>query len=285
MKAEMERVETELHAKWDDIIQLFKENAAEMGVTLFLPHVAQDAYKKCLESSRWLGLMARSRRSAQIDATTMRILNYKLENPMPDEIVERIYEQDIFVVLWQNGNENESIDRVLDEFVRTVSEPRLRESGIGSEIAQSIIQPRILNPLIIYLDANANSDEQIDKTSTSSYDGNKSNRGSTQSVIHRKSSQPATQLDDRKSLSRQSQVLNKAERISMTDRKSIQEQRSESTRPSKASLHHQQRDSLQRSSGSSSPSIEQGFSRKSLVRVSRATLLSATMMEDEDDDR
>lgn len=266
----MDRLEIELHEKWDGVIKLFKENAGEMGVTLFMPHVAKDAYKKTLETSKWLGLISRARHAVQIDAKTMKILHYKLENPMPDEILERIYEQDIFAVLWQNDNENESIEKVLDEFVRNVAEPRQRESVIGDEIVPGIVQPRILDPLIIYLDFEDEQNEQIDD--------NKSHFSSRNSVASRNSKKSAS-LVERKSLSRQSQVLDKSERISMTDRKSIEHQRS-SMRPSKPSLV-QQRESIQRKSSV----IDKRFSMKSLVRVSKATLLSDTMMADEDDDR
>lgn len=256
MKAETSRVETELRAKWDEIIESFASNGSDMGVTIFMPHVAKDAYKRCLEASKWLGLASRSRRMVQIDAKTMSMLNYKLENPMPDEILERIYEQDIFVVLWQNGNPNESIETVLDAFVRNVSEPRMRESALGEELVPGggIIQPRILNPLIIYLDDNPkDSIDTIATTRTTSIDGNKPTRASSNSInpdIVRQS------LDDRREASlRQSQVIivDKAERISMTDRESI-------------------------------PNRQQSSSR-SLVRLSRATLLSQTMMGHEEDDR
>lgn len=257
MKAETSRVETELRAKWDEIIESFATNGSDMGVTMFMPHVAKDAYKRCLETSKWLGLVSRSRRMVQIDAKTMSMLNYKLENPMPDEILERIYEQDIFVVLWQqNLHENEAIEKILDDFVRNVSEPRQRESALGEELVPGggIIQPRILNPLIIYLDDNPkDSIDTIATTRTTSIDGDKSTRASSNNMkpdIVRQS------LDDRgEASSRQSQVLvvDRAERISMTDRESI-------------------------------PKRQQSSSR-SLVRLSRATLLSQTMMGHEEDDR
>lgn len=253
MKAETSRVETELRAKWDEIIESFATNGSDMGVTMFMPHVAKDAYKRCLEASKWLGLVSRSRRMVQVDAKTMSMLSYKLENPMPDEILERIYEQDIFVVLWQNDNPNESIEKVLDEFVRNVSEPRQRQSSLGEELVPGggIIQPRILNPLIIYLDDNPkDSIDTIATTRTTSIDGNNSTRASSNSI------KPRQSLDDlRRASSRQSQVLvvDNAERISMTDGKSIQQRQQSSSR--------------------------------SFVRLSRATLLSQTMMGHEEDDR
>jgi hypothetical protein len=162
MLTERQRLEAELHEKLDGIIKLFGENASEMGVTLFMPHVANGGYKKCLESSKWLGLISRARQTIQINPEMMETLNYKLENPIPDEILERIYNEDIFAVLWQNDNEKESIEKVLDEFVRVVSEPRLKEDNNNEEENQiavvgtgmGILRPRILNPLIIYLEGN-----------------------------------------------------------------------------------------------------------------------------------
>lgn len=263
----------------DGVIELFKSNAGEMGVTVFMPHVAKDAYKKTLETSKWLGLISRARHIAKIDANAMRILNYKLENPMPDEILERIYEKDIFVVLWQNDNGNESIEKVLDEFVRNVSEPHLSENTMDEEIVPGILQPRILDPLIIYLDFEHEHND--DTKTTPSIDDNKSIYSLQNSIISRNSKRKSS-IDERKSLSRQSQMLNIAERISMTDRKSIQQQQkptSSSMRASKPSLSQsQQRDSFQRRSSV----IDNRFS---LVRVSRATLLSETMMADEDNNR
>lgn len=249
MKVERHQIVEKLHVKLDDVIKLFAENASEMGVTLFMPHVANGGYKKCLESSKWLGLISRARQTIQINPEMMEILNYKLENPIPSEILERIYNEDIFAVLWQNDNEKESIEKVLDEFVRVVSEPRLREDnnnnngdeaegnqiaasavGTGTGMGIGTLQPRILNPLIIYLEESG--DENVDITQELS----------------------------------QKEILEEIESPHSND---------------KNSRIFQQEEAQRRRSRISKSSIKSTFSN----RISKSTLLSETMMEDENNER
>jgi hypothetical protein len=234
MLFERQRLVAELHEKLDGIIKVFGENASEMGVTLFMPHVANGGYKKCLESSKWLGLISRARQTIQINPEMMETLNYKLENPFPDEILERIYNKDIFAVLWQNDNEKESIEKVLDEFVRVVSEPRLKEDNNNEEENQiavvgtgmGILRPRILNPLIIYLEEN-----DVD-------------------IIQEVS---------------QKEILKEIEFISKNSQIIFEEEAQAQKRRSRISKS----------------SIKSTFSN----RISKSTLLSETMMEDENNER
>lgn len=63
-----------------------KEFASDMGLTLFMPHVAGAAYKKTSETAKWMSLYNRSKKIIEITPDMLDSLNYKLENPIDDDI-------------------------------------------------------------------------------------------------------------------------------------------------------------------------------------------------------
>lgn len=145
-----------LYEKLDSVSELMQSNAAETGVTLFMPHVADVAWKKTLEASRILMLNSRARKIIQLTQEMVATLNYKLNNPIEDDVMNYLIGKDILAVLW-TADPRKQISEVLNQFVRNVSEPMADEvDPDADEIAPSFIRPRILDPLTVYLDAPQN---------------------------------------------------------------------------------------------------------------------------------
>lgn len=151
-----EKMDSELYEKLDTVIEMMQSNAAETGVTLFMPHVADVAWKKTLEASRILMLNSRARKTVQLTQEMIATLNYKLNNPIEDDVINYLIGKDILAVLW-TADPRKQISEVLNQFVKNVSEPMADEVDPDAvEIEPIFIRPRILDPLTVYLDASQN---------------------------------------------------------------------------------------------------------------------------------
>lgn len=147
-----EKFEADLYEKLDKVIDLMKENSVEAGVTLFMPHVAEFALKKTYEAARTLLLNSRARKTVQITWKKLAILNYKLENPINDDVLKYLIGKDILAVLWL-GDPRKPIANVLTQFVKNVSEPVTVEMAPDeNEFNTEEVFPRILDPFIFFLD-------------------------------------------------------------------------------------------------------------------------------------
>ena len=118
-------------------------NASGLGVTLFMPHVANNLYRKSYETAKSLALVNRVEITIQIRPEMMETLNYRLENPIAESILKHIYEKNLMAVLWYTDVEN-VIETVLQNFVVAVAEPK--EEIIEGEDNK---WESILNPLIL----------------------------------------------------------------------------------------------------------------------------------------
>lgn len=125
------------------MIEVMNKNASDMGVSLFMPHVAKFAYMKTHETAKWLSLVNRSEKMIQLTPEIMDILNYKLDNPIPEKILERIYYQDIFAILWYTDPRN-PVTSVLSDFVKAVSEPKETIDDEGEKFWRMILEPLII---------------------------------------------------------------------------------------------------------------------------------------------
>jgi hypothetical protein len=171
-----EKIEFELHQKLDSIIEAMTENVPDMGVTLFMPHVADGAYRKTSDAAKCLSIVARARKIIQIQPEMMEVLNYKLENPIDPTVMEEIYGQDILATLW-SVDLLESVTKVLENFVRNISEPMSIDEKFdenGNRISSGAFQPPILETLIVYLDQGDNENNSQQNGSTIEIKSNKS---------------------------------------------------------------------------------------------------------------
>lgn len=108
------------------------KNAGDMGVTLYMPHVAKFGLMKTYETAKSLKLVNRAEQWIKLIPEIMDDLNYTLENPIDERILEHIYHQDIYAVLWYTNPPN-PITSVLKNFKDRVSKPRpvvYEEEGI-----------------------------------------------------------------------------------------------------------------------------------------------------------
>lgn len=133
------------------------ERANDMGVTLFMPHVADVALKKTLDTARFLMMIPRARKPVQITSELLLTLSYKLENPLDDTIIDYVYGKDLLAVLWASDPRKDPAD-IMNQFVKEVSElmPVHKDEGAEDNENQERISvevlERMLDPLIVYLD-------------------------------------------------------------------------------------------------------------------------------------
>jgi len=145
IRIEHEASQAEKFAKLDEIIDLMNKNSSDMGITLFMPHVAKDAYRKTLETAKWLSLVNRAGKMIQITPDMMETLNYNLENPIDARILDEIFYKDIFAVLWYMDPRTAVTD-ALREFVRRVSEPQEYEVEGEESVWETILDSLIIDP-------------------------------------------------------------------------------------------------------------------------------------------
>lgn len=145
IRVEHEASQAEKFAKLDEIIDLMNKNSSDMGITLFMPHVAKDAYRKTLETAKWLSLVNRAGKMIQITPDMMETLNYNLENPIDARILDEIFYKDIFAVLWYMDPRTAVTD-ALREFVRRVSQPQEYEIEGEESVWETILDSLIVDP-------------------------------------------------------------------------------------------------------------------------------------------
>lgn len=146
----MEKAAAELHAKLDNIIQLMQDNASDMGVTIFMPHVVDIAIKRTADVGRTVGLFNRARAIIRIQKEMLPMLNYRLANSIDSGILEHLYGKDMMAVLW-SVDMRSSITESLSEFVTNVNEPLPALDENGNRISGDFPQ-RVLDPFTVYLD-------------------------------------------------------------------------------------------------------------------------------------
>ncbi|CRL02201.1 CLUMA_CG015578, isoform A [Clunio marinus] len=146
-QAEKDRVEM-----LDKIITLMKDSASDMGLTLFMPHVADVGFKKTSEIARWMLMTPKGRTFIQLQPNMMPNFCHQLDNPIDENILNYLYGKDILAVLWAT-DPRASTENVLHEFICKVTEPQLKEiEEDGEIIVTDELEPSVLEPLIIYLD-------------------------------------------------------------------------------------------------------------------------------------
>lgn len=151
-----ERVENELKQELDEVIKLMTEYSNEFGITLFMPHAHDGALKNTLKHAQRLQLNTRTRKIVKITQDMMKILNYCLENPIEEEVLNYLFEKEMLIVMW-SGDPRKLIEDELTTFVKDVTknssaeEPDELVSLKNSEESAEFLEG-VLEPLVIYLD-------------------------------------------------------------------------------------------------------------------------------------
>lgn len=139
-----------IYAELDEVIELMKKKASDQGVTIFMPHVAETAFRKTHENSKWCALVNRELKFVQLNPKMMDILNYKLDNPIDEAVLEYIYNKDILMVLWSTASRT-PMTKILKGFMESVAEPQPVDDEEGNRLS-GVFKPAILLPLRLNAD-------------------------------------------------------------------------------------------------------------------------------------
>lgn len=188
-----EKLETETREMLNNVIELMRENASDQGVTLFMPHVTDFAFKKTSEAAKWLSLLSRTRKIIQISPEIFETLNRYLENPIDEDVSNYLYEKDILAVLW--SVDRADTEKMLSDFVKYVSEPQSSTDDEGNRVSGDF-QARLLDPLIIQLSGDNDADIEPEDVEMET-DEKRESRGSKEILTSKRSSESSKNSNER----------------------------------------------------------------------------------------
>lgn len=123
------------------------ESVNDMGVTLFMPHIAESAVKKTSETAKWSGMTIRAKKFINFTTDILEPMKMYVENQMDDDIMEYLREKKVFAMMW--GTEARTIvETVLEQFITNLTQPMPATDENDNEI----LLPSVLKPLVVYLD-------------------------------------------------------------------------------------------------------------------------------------
>lgn len=123
------------------------ESVNDMGVTLFMPHIAESAVKKTNEIAKWSGMTIKAKKFIKFTSELLEPMKVYVENQMDDEVLEYLREKNVLAMLW--GTEARTVvETILEEFITNVTEP----IPALDEDEKVFFHPRLLEPLVVYLD-------------------------------------------------------------------------------------------------------------------------------------
>ncbi len=137
-------------AELDEVILLMKERASEMGVTIFMPHVAEIDKRKINENAKWCSLANRTEEMFVLTPELYEILSYRLDNPLDQATLKYVYGKNLLAVLWSTTMRTSMI-KVLKDFIQSISDPQPMEDDEGNQIPNEF-KPPLLESL--YVDSN-----------------------------------------------------------------------------------------------------------------------------------
>lgn len=154
-----EQVEAEEKKEFDEMVELMTEFAGDMGTTIFMPHVMDSAMKKTTNNARNHYLVPRTRKVVEVTAALLSALEKKLDKPINEDFKNYIEGKEVLAVLW-SGDPGADVESDLEKFVREVSDPVRVDFDASSENGDegSIMEIRILDELIVYLDESDHSE-------------------------------------------------------------------------------------------------------------------------------
>lgn len=129
------------------------DNASDMGITIFMPHVTDIAYKRTADTARSLNQFNRGKTIIRLLPEMLPMLSYRLENPIEPDVIEHLFDKDLLAMLW-SADLKTTITDSLTEFVRNVTEPLPAYDDKGNRISVKFPE-RILDPWTIYLEDNS----------------------------------------------------------------------------------------------------------------------------------
>lgn len=93
-----------------------------MGIVLFFPHVMKDAYRKTGDIADKMELTVKDRKITKIKPEMLEILHYEIDNPLPEEFLDYIFNKDILIFLMKLADtDTRAPEEVLHFFWKTVA--------------------------------------------------------------------------------------------------------------------------------------------------------------------
>lgn len=100
------------------------EHIIDMGVTIYFPHVMKEAYRRTADIADKMELTCKDRKTVKLKPEMLEVLHYEIENPLPDEILEYLFNKEILIFLWKLGEtDTRTPEEVLNIFNRTIAVP------------------------------------------------------------------------------------------------------------------------------------------------------------------
>lgn len=118
----------------------------DCGISLFFPHVMKEAYRKTADIADKMELSCKDRKCIRIKPEMMEVLNYEIDNPLDEDVIEYMFTKEILIFLWKIGEtDTRAPEEVLKIFHKTVAEPNIVYDDSGEKIIQST--PAILETI------------------------------------------------------------------------------------------------------------------------------------------
>uniref|UniRef100_A0A1Q3FT98 Uncharacterized protein n=1 Tax=Culex tarsalis TaxID=7177 RepID=A0A1Q3FT98_CULTA len=144
-----ERIEKEaaIKKRRDYIIHVFDEimtNIPDMGITLFMPHVHKDVYKKLNENAEKHDLHFKEKRLVHLNPKMLEVLHFDCENPIEDDVFEHIFYKDVQAYVWKLQEDvSRTPEDVIADFVQFLTEPSevLDADGNVEKVIPPLIEP------------------------------------------------------------------------------------------------------------------------------------------------
>lgn len=153
---EAERIEKEaaIKKRRDYIIfvtDTIMQNIGDMGITLFMPHVNKDVYKKLNDHAEKHDLHFKEKRLVHLSPKMLEVLHFDCENRMADEVFEQIFYKEVQAYVWKRQDDvTRDPEDVIGDFVRFLTEPAevLDSDGNVDKVIPPLIEPleMIYNP-------------------------------------------------------------------------------------------------------------------------------------------
>lgn len=100
------------------------EHIVDMGVTMYLPHVMKEAYRRTADIADKMELTSKDRKIVKIKPEMLEVLHFEIENPLPDVILEYLYNKEVLLFLWKLGDtDTRTPEEVLNIFHKTIAVP------------------------------------------------------------------------------------------------------------------------------------------------------------------
>lgn len=98
------------------------EHIIDMGIMLFFPHVMKEAYRKTADIGEKMELTCKDRKIVKIKPEMIEILYCEVDNPLPQEILDYLFNKEILIFLMKLGEtDTRTPEEVLNIFYKTVA--------------------------------------------------------------------------------------------------------------------------------------------------------------------